>query len=56
MSRSLAHAREVTDTVLWKEVENYFHKLLSPGFGKVTRVQDLVASPNGKYLAFTGMI
>lgn len=54
--KSLMSSRELKGSNLWNKTEDYFLKLLEPGFGKVTRAADLVASPDGKYLAFTGSI
>lgn len=49
-------SRDLSHTSLWAETEEYFHNLLAPGFGKVTGADDLIASPDGSYLAFTGTI
>lgn len=56
MSRHLAVDREVYHAPIWQEIEEYFQKLHAPGFGNVTHGSDLVASPDGKYLVFTGVI
>lgn len=54
--KSLAADRDLSKSSLWKEAEDYFLNLNAPGFGKISHASDLVASLDGKYLAFTGSI
>lgn len=48
--------RDLTDTKLWKDVESYFHNSISPSFHKISHASDIVSSPDGKQLAFTGRL
>ena len=49
-------ARDVRDTVLYREAEVLFRHLLAPGSGKLGAAIDLVASPDGKHIAFSGSL
>lgn len=53
---TLLSSRDLSHASLWGYTEDYFNKLLAPGFGKVTGASDLQFSPDGRYLAFTGTI
>ena len=56
MSKSDVTQRDVRETKLWKEVQDYFLNLSGPGFDKVSNATDLDASPDGSRIAFTGSV
>ena len=49
-----AMERDLRETPLYKEIEEYFRRVLEPGFGKVTGAKDPQPSPNGQTVAFVG--
>ena len=46
--------RDLRETPLYQKIEDEYLRLLSPGFGQVTRADDLRASPDGRQIAMTG--
>jgi dipeptidyl aminopeptidase/acylaminoacyl peptidase len=48
--------RDLRETPLYREVEEHFRKIFEPGFGKVTEPSDPRPSPDGRRVAFTGLL
>jgi dipeptidyl aminopeptidase/acylaminoacyl peptidase len=48
--------RDLRETPLYREVEEHFRKIFEPGFGKVTEPSDPRPSPDGRRIAFTGLL
>jgi dipeptidyl aminopeptidase/acylaminoacyl peptidase len=46
--------RDLRETPLYKEVQEFFRRALEPGFGKITSATDLRVSPDAGTVAFTG--
>ncbi len=46
--------RDLRDTPLYKDVEGFFERALSPGFGRYDDVSDPRPSPDGRWIAFRG--
>ena len=46
--------RDLRETPLYKEVEEFYRRALEPGFGKITGATDPQVSPDGSTVAFTG--
>jgi dipeptidyl aminopeptidase/acylaminoacyl peptidase len=47
-------ARDLRDTPLYREVEEFFRRVFEPSFGRISGADDPVASPDGSKVAFTG--
>ncbi|KAH8895271.1 alpha/beta-hydrolase [Thozetella sp. PMI_491] len=52
----LAEIRDLTHTELWKRTEKFFADIHAPSYGKPSNAEDLSVSPDGKKLAFTGLV
>ncbi|KAJ2980108.1 hypothetical protein NQ176_g2838 [Zarea fungicola] len=51
----MAHnVRDVRKTRLWQELEEHFHQLHAPAFGKPFSAAEIDAAPNGDQVVFTG--
>jgi dipeptidyl aminopeptidase/acylaminoacyl peptidase len=46
--------RDLRQTALFKEIEDHFHSLYSPAFGRISGAADPAPSPDGRFIAFTG--
>ena len=46
--------RDLRETPLYQKIEDEYLRLISPGFGQVTRAGDLRASPDGETIAIAG--
>jgi dipeptidyl aminopeptidase/acylaminoacyl peptidase len=46
--------RDLRETPLYKEVEDFFRRALGPGFGRFSDVSDPRPSPDGRWIAFRG--
>ncbi len=46
--------RDLRDTPLYKDVEDFFRRALGPGFGRFSDVSDPRPSPDGRWVAFRG--
>ncbi len=46
--------RDLRETPLYKEIEEYFRRVHEPGFGKITEAKDPEPSPDGRTVAFVG--
>lgn len=52
----LAETRDITQSQLWKQTEEFFTNIHAPSFGRLSNAEDLAVSPDGTRLAFTGYI
>lgn len=48
--------RDIRDTTLYREVEEYYRRALGPGFGRMSEATDPAPSPHGTVIAFTGSV
>jgi dipeptidyl aminopeptidase/acylaminoacyl peptidase len=48
--------RDIRQTPLFKEIEEQYRRLLEPAFGSVASASSPVVSPDGRKVAFTGII
>jgi len=46
--------RDLRETPLYKEVEEYYRKAFEPAFGKISGAAEVDPSPDGRRVAFTG--
>ena len=46
--------RDLRETPLYKEVEDFYRRALGPGFGRFSDVSDPRTSPDGRWIAFRG--
>ncbi len=46
--------RDLRQTSLYREIEEHFHRVLAPTFGRISDATDAAPSPDGRYVAFTG--
>ncbi len=46
--------RDLRDTPLYKDVEDFYRRALGPGFGRTSDVSDPRPSPDGTCIAFRG--
>ena len=46
--------RDLRETPLYKEVEDFYRRALGPGFGEFSDVSDPRPSPDGRWIAFRG--
>jgi dipeptidyl aminopeptidase/acylaminoacyl peptidase len=51
----LAEVRDLTSAEQWSHSENWFQKLHAPAFGRLSNAEELSASHDGKYIAFTSV-
>src|SRR5690349_18800213 len=52
----LAEMDDITQSQLWKQVEEFFTNVHAPSFGRLSNAEDLAVSPDGTRLAFTGYV
>jgi dipeptidyl aminopeptidase/acylaminoacyl peptidase len=46
--------RDLRETPLYQKIEDEYRQLAAPGFGQVTRANDVRPSPDGRQIAFSG--
>lgn len=56
MAPPVAGTRDLRKAEVWAQVQDYFHQLHGPAFGRLSNADDLTVSPDRKKIAFTGSI